>query len=182
MARRLRLNAAGTEEAETWVRHRLLALLDGHSAGEVAKSLLGMAKRHDLDEAMPGTQSGLDRHEWIKHGTCYGTSAEEYYADALDLMLALNTSDVAELFAGNIGRKITLAQVRQDFDAAFGPGAGDRVSMDCAPDGNRTIITELTIGLTGDITGPDDFAALIAAASPTDGGCRSGMVDPVGLR
>ncbi|MNY76964.1 hypothetical protein D3C86_2167210 [compost metagenome] len=54
--------------------------------------------------------------------------------------------------------------------------------MTCETDGNRTIITELTIGLTGDITGPDDFAALIAAASPTDGGCRSGMVDPVGLR
>lgn len=45
-------HAAGTEEAETWVRHRLLALLDGHSAGEVAKSLRGMAKRHDLDEAV----------------------------------------------------------------------------------------------------------------------------------
>ena len=97
-------------------------------------------------------------------------------------MLALNTSDVAELFAGNIGRKITLAQVRQAFDAAFGPGAGERVTMDCALDGNRTIITELTIGLTGEVTGPDDFGALIAAASPTEGGCRSGMVDPVGLR
>ena len=143
---------------------------------------LSPALRRDLDEAMPGTQSGLDRHEWTKHGTCYGTGAEEYYADALDLMLALNTSDVAELFAGNIGRKITLAQVRQAFDTAFGPGTGERVSMDCAPDGNRTIITELTIGFTGDITGPDDFGALIAAASPTDGGCRSGMVDPVGLR
>jgi ribonuclease T2 len=143
---------------------------------------LSPALRRDLDEAMPGTQSGLDRHEWTRHGTCYGTSAEKYYADALDLMLALNTSDVAELFAGNIGRKITLAQVRDAFDAAFGPGAGERVTMDCAPDGNRTIITELTIGLTGTITGPDDFAALIAAANPTDGGCRSGMVDPVGLR
>jgi len=138
--------------------------------------------RRDLDEAMPGSQSGLDRHEWTKHGTCYGASAEDYYTHALDLLLALNTSAVAELFAGNIGRRITLAQVRQAFDDAFGAGAGERVGMDCAPDGNRTIITELTIGLTGTITGPDDFAALIAAASPADSGCRSGMVDPVGLR
>jgi ribonuclease T2 len=138
--------------------------------------------RRDLDEAMPGTQSRLERHEWTRHGTCYGTTAEEYYSDALDLLLALNTSAVAELFAGNIGRKITLAQIRQAFDAAFGPGAGARVHMDCEPDGNRTIITELTISLTGEITGPDDFAALIAAADPADDGCRSGMVDPVGLR
>src|SRR5690606_18904502 len=100
------------------------------------------------------TQSGLERHEWTRHGSCYGTDAEEYYADALDLLLALNTSGVAELFAGNIGRKITLQQVREAFDTTFGPGAGERVSMECAPDGNRTIITELTIGLTGTITGP----------------------------
>jgi hypothetical protein len=42
-------HAAGTEDAETWVRHRLLALLSGRSAGEVAKSLRGMVERHALD-------------------------------------------------------------------------------------------------------------------------------------
>lgn len=143
---------------------------------------LSTGLRRDLAQTMPGTQSALDRHEWTKHGSCYGTDPEAYYADALDLMLALNTSDVAELFASNIGRKITLLQVRAAFDSAFGAGAGQRVRMACEPDGNRSIITELTIGLTGTITGPDAMAALIAAASPTDGGCNSGMVDPVGLR
>jgi hypothetical protein len=42
-------HAAGTEDAETWVRHRLLALLSGRSAGEIAKSLRGMVERHGLD-------------------------------------------------------------------------------------------------------------------------------------
>jgi hypothetical protein len=42
-------HAAGTEEAETWVRHRLLALLGGRSAGEIGKSLRGMVERHRLD-------------------------------------------------------------------------------------------------------------------------------------
>lgn len=42
-------HTAGTEEAETWVRHRLLALLDGRSAGEIGKSLRGMVERHRLD-------------------------------------------------------------------------------------------------------------------------------------
>ncbi|MBE7451106.1 MAG: ISKra4 family transposase [Kofleriaceae bacterium] len=42
-------HAAGTEEAETWVRHRLLALLNGRSAGEIAKRLRGMIERHGLD-------------------------------------------------------------------------------------------------------------------------------------
>jgi ribonuclease T2 len=143
---------------------------------------LSLAVRRDLDRVMPGSQSGLDRHEWTKHGTCYGTDARRYYADAIDLMDALNGSEVAELFADNIGKRITLAQVRDAFDASFGRGAGDRVQMSCAADGNRTIITELTIGLTGQIDGPASFPRLIAAASPTDGGCRSGQVDAVGLR
>ncbi|MBU1304372.1 MAG: ribonuclease [Alphaproteobacteria bacterium] len=143
---------------------------------------LSRSLRTELDQAMPGTLSALERHEWTKHGTCYGTSAERYFTDALDLLLAVNTSAVAELFAGNIGRKITLAQVRAAFDESFGKGAGDRVSMACQEDGNRQIITELTIGLTGTVTGPDALSAMLAAASPVDGGCRSGMVDAVGLR
>jgi len=162
---------AGERYASEDGRWRDLPLLD-----------LPLSVRRDLDEVMPGSQSGLDRHEWTKHGTCYGTDARQYYADALDLMLALNTSEVAELFASHIGKRITLAQIRTAFDNAFGPGAGERVRMTCEQDGNRTIITELTIGLTGKVDGPDSLPRLIAAASPTDGGCRSGQVDAVGLR
>lgn len=143
---------------------------------------LTLALRRELDQVMPGSQSGLDRHEWTKHGTCYGSDQKDYYADALDLMEALNESAVAELFAANIGKRITMAQIRAAFDASFGPGAGERVRVNCEVDGNRTIITELTIGVTGPIEGPDSFARLIAAASPSDGGCRSGQVDAVGLR
>lgn len=136
--------------------------------------------RKELDRVMPGTQSGLERHEWIKHGTCYGTDEEEYYADSLAMMSALNTSSVAELFAENVGKQLTQEEVRAAFDESFGAGAGERVRLACPRDGNRTLIGELTIGLTGDITAPDDFSPLILAARPTDGGCSAGVVDPVG--
>jgi hypothetical protein len=39
----------GTDEAEQWVKCRLLALLNGRSGGEIAKSLRAMIKTHDLD-------------------------------------------------------------------------------------------------------------------------------------
>ena len=143
---------------------------------------LPLSLRRELDQVMPGSQSALDRYEWTKHGTCYGTDARTYYADALDLMEALNTSEVADLFGSNIGKRITLTQIRAAFDAALGPGAGQRVEVSCTEDGNRTLITELTINLTGTIDGPDSLASLIAAASPTDSDCRSGQVDAVGLR
>ena len=40
---------AGSNEAEKWVEARLLALLNGRSAGQVAKSLRAMIKSHKLD-------------------------------------------------------------------------------------------------------------------------------------
>lgn len=40
----------GTKEAQEWVECRLLALLNGGSGGEIAKSLRAMIKTHGLDE------------------------------------------------------------------------------------------------------------------------------------
>ena len=138
--------------------------------------------RAGIDQVMPGTQSGLERHEWTKHGTCYGTMVEEYYADSLAMMAALNGSAVAELFVANIGAELTQEQIRGAFDEAFGAGAGTRVRIACNRDGSRQLIGELTIGLTGTIAVEDDFATLIQAASATSGGCNVGVVDPVGLQ
>ena len=132
--------------------------------------------------AMPGTQSGLERHEWIKHGTCYNGDAEDYFSDSLAMLEAINTSPVAQLFAGAIGQRLTQGAVRAAFDTAFGPGAGDRVRLSCINDGNRRLINELTIGLTGTIDGPDSFADRLLDARRTDGGCDGGLVDPVGLQ
>lgn len=41
----------GTPEAEAWVEHQLVRLLDGRSGGEIAKSMRLMAKTHGLDNA-----------------------------------------------------------------------------------------------------------------------------------
>ncbi|WP_193335021.1 ribonuclease T2 family protein [Devosia beringensis] len=135
-----------------------------------------------LAEAMPGTQSGLERHEWIKHGTCYDGDAEAYFADSLSMLEAINASAVATLFAGAVGQSLTQTDIRDAFDTSFGPGAGERVRLSCIDDGNRRLINELTIGLTGDIDGPDSFADRLLDARPTDGGCTGGVVDPVGLQ
>jgi ribonuclease T2 len=136
----------------------------------------------DLQIAMPGTQSGLERHEWIKHGTCYDGDAEQYFADSLAMLDAVNASAVQALFAGNIGERVTQDQVRNSFDEAFGPGAGERVRLSCIEDDGRRLIDELTIGLTGDIGGPETFPDRLMDARPTDGGCTAGIVDPVGLQ
>lgn len=138
--------------------------------------------RRALDEVMPGTQSLLERHEWIKHGTCARANANVYFARSIALLAEINGSPIRELFAGNLGRSITLGDVRVAFADAFGDGAGSRVRLACERDGNRRIITELTIGLYGDVMGTAPLADLIAAARPTSGGCESGIVDRVGIQ
>ncbi len=139
------------------------------------------ATQRGLEEAMPGRQSALDRYEWVKHGTCYPLrEAEAYYRDSLRLLAAVNASPLRDLFARNVGREVSAREIRQRFDQAFGPGAGERLRIACRDDGSRRLITEITIGLRGDIPGGASLPELLRAAGPTDPGCPGGVVDAVG--
>jgi ribonuclease T2 len=138
--------------------------------------------RATLDRVMPGTQSFLERHEWIKHGTCYnGESAEKYFVDALSLMDQLNGSAVRTLFADHRGLELTAVAIREAFDDAFGAGAGDRVKVSCQRDGDRTLIVELTIGVAGSLDERSMAEAMFAAPS-TPAGCPRGIVDSAGFQ
>lgn len=158
------------------------ALDDAHKWDQLPAVDLSPATRAALDQAMPGTQSDLERHEWLTHGTCYGAGPDKYFSDAVTVIGAINASPVRDLFVANVGKTLTLSQIRAAFDQAFGTGAGNRVRVACSRDGGRTLIEELTIGLTGSIGAPAGVGALILAAGPTSGGCPSGIVDPVGLQ
>ena len=141
---------------------------------------LDPATRAALDEAMPGTQSALDRHEWIKHGTCYGPSQEEYFSEALHLLRQLNDSAVQAVLAGRVGGAITFDQLAQAFDASFGTGAGAKVTMDCDRDGRRQLVVELRLNLAGEITEGSRLGDLLAAAPDASADCGLGLIDPVG--
>lgn len=150
--------------------------------GQLPEVVLDPTTAKELDQVMPGTRSHLDRHEWIKHGTCYASSMEEYFADSLAVIRQFNASPVQALFAGRTGDFLSFDEIRAAFDQGFGAGAGDRVRMQCVRDGGRLIISELTIGLSGEITPQAKLADLIAAAAPTKTECPGGIVDPVGLQ
>lgn len=140
--------------------------------------------REALSVAMPGSASFLDRHEWIKHGTCYKGrgGADEYYDDTLLLVDAINASPVAAFLAENVGAEVETRDIRARFDAAFGAGAGYRVQFQCQGDGGRVLIQEMRIHLRG-VIGPDStLADLLLAADPVPAGCRAGTIDPAGLQ
>jgi ribonuclease T2 len=141
---------------------------------------LGPDTRARLDKVMPGTRSMLERHEWIRHGTCYnGLDKEAYFKQALALADEVDASAVQALLAGRIGQEVKATEIRAAFDTAFGAGTGDRVRIACRKDGSRQLIAELTIGLDG----PDGkLADRTKAAKATDPGCQGGIVDPTGLQ
>jgi ribonuclease T2 len=138
-----------------------------------------------LDKAMPGTQSGLERHEWIKHGTCTKMSADDYFATAVDLMGDLNASAVRDLFAANVGKSLKADAIKAAFDKSFGAGAAERVKMSCRRVGNKRVISELTIGLSQDAVLPQAkekrLGGLIQGAGSTSFGCDEGLVDAAGF-
>jgi ribonuclease T2 len=140
---------------------------------------LSPATRGQLTLAMPGVQSLLERHEWLKHGTCAGAPPDAYFGRALALVDEINRSPLQQLFARSVGKTVTLDQIRGAFTAGFGAGAGDRLRVSCSRSGGGRLVTEITVGLEGDVMGKDGLAALVRQARPTNGGCDAGIVAAV---
>jgi len=126
---------------------------------------------------MPGVASHLHRHEWIKHGTCYSHSPETYYKHSLLLMDQLNQSAVRDFMVDNIGKSVTTAAIRSQFDAAFGEGTGDKVNVRC----KKGMIEELWINLQGEIDEETPMSTLLKAAQSAKASCDEGLVDPAGF-
>ena len=83
----------------------------------------------------------------------------------------------------HVGAEIETAELRARFDAAFGPGAGERVQVHCTGDGGRTLVQEVTIATSrGHRARGAGRRALMLAADPVSPGCPRGVVDPAGLQ
>lgn len=130
--------------------------------------------RKELSVLMPGYASYLHRHEWVKHGTCYGTDEEQYYKDSLSLLKQVNNSEVGEYFKEHIGKTVYLREVRKIFDKEFGDGAGERVAMRC----RNGLVTELWLYLGN---GSDDLKELFKGGERPKSKCHKGRVDAVGF-
>ncbi len=132
--------------------------------------------RQQLAITMPGYASNLQRHEWIKHGTCYGTTADIYYQHSIQLTKAVNESAVGNLLENNIGKEITAQTIRAAFDTSFGEGAGSKVNVRCDRKGR---LSELWINLNGRITDAVKLGNLMKQAPTANNSCNSGLVDRV---
>jgi ribonuclease T2 len=138
--------------------------------------------RAALAPAMPGTASCLDRHEWIKHGTCSGLDADSYFVDTLRLAAAVQATPIAEIVAANIGRNITPKQLSNAFESSFGAGSSRALTLVCTERNGRHFLAEIRIALeTTSVKGALERDDLYLDGEPAAGTCPDTMrVDSAG--
>ncbi len=134
---------------------------------------LSAKTKEALARVMPGVYGNLHRHEWVKHGSCYGTDAERYFSDAIALTKAVRNSEVARFFQQNQGKRVTIETVRDLFDRAFGNGSGSRVELRC----NRGLITEIWLHLGA---GGSNLSKALQSGRKIHSRCRYGIIDKAG--
>ncbi len=121
---------------------------------------------------MPGTISGLHKHEWIKHGSCYSSSPEVYFLDSIALVEQLNKTPIRDFFVEHRGKRIQTYKIRRLFDKVYFKGAGKRVKFVCK-DG---YLTQMYIRLKGYLSPQTPLEQLLRHARPTRRGCARGII------
>lgn len=145
-----------------------------HQWNRIEKIDINDKRRKELETVMPGTISNLHRHEWIKHGTCYGESAQKYFDDAIAMTKSVNNAKLGKFFVQNVGKIVTLQQVRFKADESFGQGSGKRVELRC----KQGMITELWFHLG---YGDSNLSRALHSGKEKRSRCQRGRIDRAGF-
>jgi len=126
-----------------------------------------------LEKYMPAAKYGLAKHEWYKHGTCFGTDAETYFVTALKLTQQFNETNFASYFATHEGQYVSLARLRFLFGGTFGQKNKRKFQLICY----KGYIAEIRIPLKGNPV-TEDLQSLINKAKPMIGvkQCQGGII------
>lgn len=137
----------------------------------------------DLFVLMPGATSCLQNHEWTKHGTCSGLTAEAYYALSNHLTALFSKTAFNAYVASRVGTEVTRNELLDQFETEFGPGSDRYLSLRCDVVQGTDMLTELYITVKPDIDATDSFDELFPDLSVSpQGSCpRNFWIDEVGI-
>ncbi len=97
---------------------------------------------------------------------------DSYYREAVGLTEQVNNSRLSRFFESNVGKVVTLRQIRFKVDESFGKGSGKRVEMRC----KKGLITELWFRLGSG----DTLSYMLKNGKTARSRCRKGRIDRAG--
>lgn len=137
--------------------------------------------RAALDRVMPGTASFLERHQWMKHGTCSGLGQMRFFGAAIDRTDDMARTELAAFVAENIGREIARRDLLASFEVEFGKGSAKALRLQCERINEEASLSEIRLLLRADwIEVPLVPASLAVPAKASAGNCPARFrIDPV---
>ncbi len=126
-----------------------------------------------LQKYMPGAKFGLAKHEWKKHGTCFGGDPETYFITGVKFTQQFNETMILQFFNMHIGQGVSLKRMRWLFGQVFGRNNTRKFQMVC----KNGYITEIRIKLKGNPV-KEDFYNLVNKADEFKGvkQCTFGII------
>lgn len=133
---------------------------------------------------MPGARSCLERHEWFRHGSCSGLAENDYFDKALALTEQLGKTKFQAYITKNIGKRVNLKSLRDEFEKDYGRGSSRGLILQCDSQHGTSMLTEVRLYFKKDaLDTPLSGAALIRADEREKSGCKKQIaIDPAGLR
>ncbi|MBI2254611.1 MAG: hypothetical protein HYU58_08340 [Proteobacteria bacterium] len=128
-------------------RARLMAL-DRRDWAKLPPVKLSADIGRRLIDVMPGVVSQLERHQWVKHGSCSGLGAERYFAAAVTLSETVRDSQFAETIQAQAGQDVSRRDLLQAFAAEFGKGNERALQLLCRRGDGYFTLTEIRLRLT----------------------------------
>ncbi len=148
-----------------------------HDCGGAEPPSLSSATHAAMSRWMPGVVDGLENHEWSKHGTCTGLSADDYFGSAMRLAERVNAA-VGPAIRNAAGGSVDAAALRAAANTSQA-GMGDSLTFVCknlrgAPEGQRRRPYLMEVRVCIDNDGPAGAPQSLmqcAAVQRRDQGC-----------
>lgn len=135
----------------------------------LSKELLKILKKY-----MPAAKFGLVKHEWRKHGTCFGTDAKTYFLTSIKLTEQFNDTLIAKYFKNHMGESLSLQKLRFLFAKAFGRKSTRKFQMIC----KKGYIVEIRLNLKGNPIKEDLNTLINKANDMRKRQCQVGIIAP----
>ena len=139
---------------------------------DLPQPALSAATATALARIMPGAANGLDRYQWVKHGTCSGLDPESYFAASV-----ARTEDVADtafsrFVAENIGKTVERRDLIAAFEMDFGKGSGRALRLFCKRPEGIAVLMEIRLALrVGRIADKLTRGSLVIPPNAASGTC-----------